>query len=74
MFRTVKHSLGAEAGTGPAHKLPRANDWTALAEKEKQRHGETSPSVTCGQCAMEFKRCDLPPGSKCPVCGQSLFV
>ena len=30
-----------------------------------------SPFITCDNCTMEFRKSDLPPGGKCPVCRHS---
>ena len=48
-----------------------------LHDGEKEQHhraAETSPFITCGHCTMEFRKTDLPPGGKCPVCGRPLNV
>ncbi|MCX5818889.1 MAG: hypothetical protein NT047_03095 [Deltaproteobacteria bacterium] len=75
MLNTVKRSLTPEVRRELAKKVPEAKERAAVLEKEQhQRRVETSPFITCGHCAMEFRKTDLPPGGKCPVCGRSLNV
>lgn len=72
MFNAVKRSLTPEVHTELAQKASKAKKWIA-AEKE-QRPAETSPFIKCGHCNVEFRKTDLPPGGKCPVCGGRLYV
>ena len=75
MLNTVKRSLTPEVRTELAKKAPEAKERAAVSEKEQhQRPAETSPFITCGHCTIEFRKTDLPPGGKCPVCGRSLNV
>jgi hypothetical protein len=75
MLNTVKHSLTPEFRKGLAHRAPQAKQQIELLKKEQQRlPAETSPVITCGNCAMEFRKNDLPPGGRCPVCGRRLAV
>jgi len=75
MLNAVKCSLTPEVRTELAQKALDAKDRPAVSEKEQhQRPAETSPFITCGHCTLEFRKNDLPPGGKCPVCGRSLNI
>jgi hypothetical protein len=75
MLNVVKRSLTLEVRTELAQKALEAKERAAVPEKEQhQRPAETSLFITCGHCTMEFRKTDLPPGGKCPVCGRSLNV
>ena len=75
MLNAVKRSLTPEVRTELAQKAIEAKAQAAVSEKEQhQRPVETSPFITCGHCTMEFRKTDLPPGGKCPVCGRPLNV
>lgn len=75
MLNAVKRALTPEVRTELAQKAPEDNKRDTTLEKEQHQHpAETSPFITCGHCAMEFRKTDLPPGGKCPVCGQSLNI
>lgn len=75
MLNAVKRSLTPEVRTERAQKAPEAKERATVREKEQhQRPAETSPFITCGHCTMEFRKTDLPPGGKCPVCGRPLNV
>ena len=75
MLKAIKRSLTPEVSSELAQKVPKAKEWPAVSEKEQyQRPVETSPFITCGHCNMEFRKTDLPPGGKCPVCGRPLNV
>ncbi len=75
MLNTVKHALTPEVRKNLAQKAPQGKDRAAFLKKEQQqRPAETSPFITCGSCSMEFRKTDLPPGGKCPVCGRRLNV
>lgn len=54
-----------------AEKALQARERAAVPVKV-QPSAEPPPFVTCGNCTMEFRRADLPPGGKCPVCGHPL--
>ena len=73
MLNTVKRSLIPEVRTELAQKESKAKERTAAAEND-QHPAETSPCIKCGHCNMEFRKTDLPPGGKCPVCGRRLNV
>jgi rubrerythrin len=65
----------ADAREQAERVITEAKERAAVSEKEQhQRPAETSPFITCGHCTMEFRKTDLPPGGKCPVCGRSLNV
>jgi hypothetical protein len=73
MLNTVKHALTPEVRTGLARKALEAKGQDAISGEEQRRHSaETSPFIKCGHCTMEFRKTDLPPGGRCPVCGKRL--
>ena len=75
MLSAVRRSLTPEVRTELAQKAPEAKELAAVSEKaQRHRPAETSPFITCGNCTMEFRKTDLPPGGKCPVCGRPLNV
>ena len=75
MFNSLKHMLSPEVRADLARKATGEKERAAVSEKEQYRPPtETSPFLTCGHCTMEFRKIDLPPGGKCPVCGQKLNV
>ena len=75
MLNALKRSLTPEVRSELAQKVPKAKERAAVLEKEHHRRpAETSPFITCGNCTMEFRKTDLPPGGKCPVCGRALNV
>ena len=75
MLNALKRSLTPEIRAELAQKVPETKERSAVSEKEQhQRPAETSPFITCGHCTMEFRKTDLPPGGKCPVCGRALNV
>jgi hypothetical protein len=75
MLNALKRSLTPEVRSELAQKVPKAKERGAVLEKEQHRRpAETSPFITCGNCTMEFRKTDLPPGGKCPVCGRALNI
>ncbi len=75
MLGAVKRSISPEVRTELAQKAIEARERAAVSVKEQhQRPAKTSPFITCGHCTLEFRKTDLPPGGKCPVCGRSLNV
>jgi len=75
MLNTIKNALTPEVRAELARKAPEARKRAAISGKEQlQRTSETAPFITCGHCKMEFRKTDLPPGGKCPVCGRPLNV
>jgi len=75
MLNALKRLLTQEVRSKMAQKAPQAKELAAISEKEQHRRpAETSPFITCGNCTMEFKKTDLPPGRKCPVCGRAFNV
>jgi hypothetical protein len=75
MLNTIQHSLIPEVRTELARQAPEARKRAAISEKEQHSPpAETSPFITCGHCGMEFRKTDLPPGGKCPVCRRRLNV
>lgn len=75
MLNAVKRSLNPEVRTELEQKASKAKERTAVSGKEQhQRPTETSPFIKCGHCNMEFRKTDLPPGGKCPVCGKPFNV
>ena len=74
MLNAVKRSLTPEVRTELAQKALAAKERASGSEKEQHRRpAETSPFITCAHCTFEFRKTDLPPGGKCPVCGKSLI-
>ncbi|HOI74251.1 MAG TPA: hypothetical protein PLO63_08900 [Syntrophales bacterium] len=55
-----------------AERAAKARERAAQTKEQVPRPVETSPFVTCPHCTMEFRRTDLPPGGRCPVCGNPL--
>jgi hypothetical protein len=75
MLNAVRRSLTPEVRSELAQKVSRTKERATVSEKEEhQRPAETSPFIICGHCTMEFRKTDLPPGAKCPVCGRPLNV
>jgi hypothetical protein len=75
MFNAVKRSLTPEVRTELAQKALDTKARAVVSEKEQhQRPAEASPFITCRHCTLEFRKTDLPPGGKCPVCGRSINV
>jgi hypothetical protein len=75
MLNALKRSLTPEVRSEMAQKAPKAKERAAVSEKEQHRRpAEPSPLITCGHCTMEFRKTDLPPGGKCPVCGRALNI
>jgi hypothetical protein len=75
MLNALKRSLTPEGRSQLAPKVPKTGEPAAVPEKDQHKNPvETSPFITCAHCTMEFRKADLPPGGKCPVCGQSLNV
>ena len=73
MLNAVRRSLTPEVRTELAQKSLEGKERAVVSEKEQhQRPAETSPFITCRHCTLEFRKTDLPPGGKCPVCGRSL--
>jgi hypothetical protein len=73
MLNALKRSLTPEVRADLARKAPEAKERAAVLEKEQNQPSvETSPFITCGHCTMEFRKTDLPPGGKCPVCSRPL--
>jgi predicted Zn-ribbon and HTH transcriptional regulator len=71
MLNTIEISRNSEVRSQRAKKALQAREKAAILETVKPP-AEVSPLVTCGNCTMEFRRDDLPPGGKCPVCGHPL--
>ena len=75
MLNTIKRSLTSAVRKELAQKASQGKSQAASLEKEQHRPpAETLPFITCGHCSMEFRKTDLPPGGKCPVCGRRLNV
>lgn len=74
ILNTLKDSLTPEGRTELAKKASQAKERTAVSEKARHESTRTSPFITCGNCTVEFRKTDLPPGGKCPVCGRPLNV
>jgi hypothetical protein len=75
MLNALQRLLTPEARSAIVQKAPKAKERAAISEKEQHRQpAEASPFITCGHCTMEFRKTDLPPGGKCPVCDHTLNV
>ena len=75
MLNAVKRSLIPEVRAELAQKVPDAKESTVVSgKKQHQRPAEVAPFIKCGHCNMEFRKTDLPPGGKCPVCDHALNV
>jgi hypothetical protein len=74
MLNAVKRSLAPEVRTELAQKALEDKERATVSDKEHHHPAESSPFITCGHCTMEFRKTDLPPGGKCPVCGRPLNV
>lgn len=73
MLNSIKHALTPEARIALAQKATEAKKPDTVTDKaQSNRTVETSQFVTCGHCTMEYRKSDLPPGGKCPVCGRPL--
>jgi hypothetical protein len=71
MLSAVQRVLTPEGRKKLAQTAPKTIEWESITEKEqRQLSAETSPFITCGNCTVEFRKTDLPPGGKCPVCGK----
>jgi hypothetical protein len=73
MLNAVKRALTPEVQAELAQKVPETEEWAAVKNNDMAT-AETSPFIKCGYCGMEFRKTDLPPGGKCPVCGRPLNV
>jgi hypothetical protein len=73
MLNAVKHALTPEVRAELAQKVSKAKEQTAV-KKNDIMTAKTSPFIKCGQCGMGFRKTDLPPGGKCPVCGKPFNV
>ncbi|PKN33445.1 MAG: hypothetical protein CVU61_13395 [Deltaproteobacteria bacterium HGW-Deltaproteobacteria-19] len=71
MLCMVERSLYPEVRRELAQKAAKTRERAAESTKAPSP-AETSPFITCPHCTMEFRKSDLPPGGKCPVCGQPL--
>lgn len=71
MLNAVQRALTPEGRAKLAIKPPVAMERSAIPGPEPApRPAGTSPFITCGNCTVEFRKTDLPPGGKCPVCGK----
>lgn len=74
-LNTVRHALAPEVRRDPARKAMQGQDRAAVPKRERPRlPAEASPFITCGKCTVEFRKTDLPPGGRCPVCSQRFRV
>jgi hypothetical protein len=73
MLKSIKGSLSPDAAK-PAAMAPKTTKPAVSEEEQSRRFIETSPFITCGYCTVEFRRTDLPPDGKCPVCGRPFSV
>jgi hypothetical protein len=73
MLGTIKRSLTPEVRRELARKVSMTKECTVVSERD-QYPTDIWPFITCRFCTMEFRKADLPLGSKCPVCGRPLNV
>ncbi|HQP25951.1 MAG TPA: hypothetical protein PLP16_12335 [Smithellaceae bacterium] len=74
-LNTLKSLMIPEIREQLAQKAAKARELLAASGKPAdQRIVETSPFITCAGCTVEFRKSDLPPGGKCPVCGKLLKI
>ncbi len=75
MLNTLKRSLTPEVRADLAGRAAETKKRAVVSGEEQHRPiEESSPFITCGQCGVEFRKTDLPPGGKCPVCGRRFNV
>src|SRR3989339_437596 len=75
MLKSVQRALTPEGRMKLAQKAPAAKERGVIPETEqKQSRADASLFITCGNCTVEFRKTDLPPGGKCPVCGKRFKV
>ena len=75
MLKSVQWGLTPEGRAKLSQTPPKTIHWKATTAKEQRKPApETSPFITCGNCTVEFRKTDLPPGGKCPVCGKRFNV
>jgi predicted Zn-ribbon and HTH transcriptional regulator len=67
MVNTIKHALTPEARLELSRKVQDVKKPVDTSQPES-----AELFVTCRNCSMEFRKTDLPPGGKCPVCGRRL--
>jgi hypothetical protein len=73
MLSTIDRSRNPEVRKDLAQRAVKARERAASSTQEQSRpSAEISPFITCPHCTMEFRKTDLPPGGKCPVCGNPL--
>lgn len=69
-LNTIKSLMIPEIREELAQKAAQARKKVAASGKTEQHIVEISPFITCAGCTVEFRKTDLPPGGKCPVCGK----
>lgn len=69
-LNTLKSWMTPEIREELAQKAARAKELASASGKAPKRIIEESPFITCSGCTVEFRKTDLPPGGKCPVCGK----
>lgn len=75
MLNTLKRSLTPEVRADLAGRAAETKKRAVVSGEEQHRPiEESSPFITCGQCGVEFRKTDLQPGGKCPVCGRRFNV
>lgn len=75
-LNTIKSWLTLSGRKQLAENALKAKKQAAVSGKSEQpsRPVETSPFITCKGCNVEFRKSDLPPGGKCPVCGKRFEI
>ncbi|PKN68613.1 MAG: hypothetical protein CVU54_14200 [Deltaproteobacteria bacterium HGW-Deltaproteobacteria-12] len=72
MLHSLKHALKPEVRSQPAQKAPKPREQNVVPDQEQPLRSANALFITCRYCTMEFRKTDLPPGGKCPVCGKAL--
>jgi hypothetical protein len=74
-LNTIQSLMIPEIREQLAQKAAKARMLSSASGKQaKQPVIETSQFITCAGCTVEFRKSDLPPGGKCPVCGKRLKI
>jgi len=72
ILNAVKSSLTPAVQSELAQKIEtKGRAAVSGKKKQEQRPVKDSPVITCRNCAIEFRKSDLPSDGKCPVCRHS---
>jgi predicted Zn-ribbon and HTH transcriptional regulator len=75
-LNTIQSLMIPEIREQLVQKAAKSREMLASSGKpeDQQPIVEPSPFITCAGCTVEFRKSDLPPGGKCPVCGKRLKI